>query len=465
MPDLAWGARHKSRDREKARPGPTLFLDIFDFKKIRSTIKPKSLKRIAELRIVRTMNTKHSALRPIHPFPARMVPSIIQRRLKSRKSMCVVDPMAGSGTTIVAARLHGHRAFGFDTDPLALLIAQASSCDINPDHLRRLAIQALKDAQRRYRSLTSGTAYPKHANEETRAFIRFWFDAVNRQQLTVLSTSIASVHDTNARAVLWCAFSRMIITKRAGVSLAMDVSHSRPHKAYRIAPVEPFEKFFPALEQILRASQFASERSLPPAAVRRGDARKIPLRDRSADLVITSPPYLNAIDYLRGHKLSLVWMGHQVDDLRELRAGNIGSERFRSSPDAMLYLRAAETVVPNFAELPTRAQAMLIQYFLDMDCVLAEICRILKTSGEVVVVVGNSTIRGIFINNSRMLTRLARANGLRLTSARRRELQESRRYLPPPGLKRSGTALRSRMNEEVILAFRKMSRSPRTTAA
>ena len=342
------------------------------------------------------------------------------------------------------------------------MIAQGSSSDINPDHLRRLAIQVLKDAQRRYRSLTSGTAYPKRANEETRAFIRFWFDGVNRRQLTALSASIANVHGTNARAVLWCAFSRMIITKEAGVSLAMDVSHSRPHKAYLIAPIKPFEKFLSAVEQILRASQFASERSLPPAAVRRGDARKIPLRDRSADLVITSPPYLNAIDYLRGHKLSLVWMGHQVDDLRELRSGNIGSERFRSSPDAMLYLGAAETVVPNFAGLPTRAQAMLIQYFLDMDRVLAEICRILKTSGKAVIVVGNSTIRGIFINNSKMLTRLAQTNGLQLTSARRRELQESRRYLPPPRLKRSGTALRSRMNEEVILAFRKMSRSQRT---
>ena len=406
------------------------------------------------------MNAKHSTPHPIHPFPARMAPSIIQRRLKSGKSMCVVDPMAGSGTTIVAARLYGHRALGFDTDPLALLIAKASSSDINPGHLRRLAIHVLEDAQRRYRLLTTGTAYPKCADEETRAFIRFWFDEVNRRQLTALSASITSVHDTNDRAVLWCALSRMIITKEAGVSLAMDVSHSRPHKVYRMAPVKPFDKFLSAIDQILRASQFASEQSLPLAAVRRGDARKIPLRAGSADLVITSPPYLNAIDYLRGHKLSLVWLGYQVGNLRELRSTNIGSERFNPSSGAAPYCQMAEKLVPNFEKLPTRSQSMLIQYFFDMDCVLAEIGRILKTSGQAVIVVGNSTIRGIFINNSKMLTRLAQANGLRLTSARRRELQENKRYLPPPGLKRSGAALRSRMNEEVILAFRKMPNTP-----
>ena len=179
------------------------------------------------------------------------------------------------------------------------------------------------------------------------------------------------------------------------------------------------------------------------------------LKDGVADLVVTSPPYLNAIDYLRGHKLSLVWMGHQIDELRELRSTNIGSERFNNSA-AVNYRSTAEKIVRDFASLPSRSQSMLIQYFADMDRVLAEISRVLKHSGEALVVVGNSTIRGIFINNSKVLTRLARSNGLRLSSTRRRELEQSRRYLPPPGNVASGKTLRSRMNEEVILAFQKM---------
>src|SRR5262249_35234241 len=93
--------------------------------------------------------------------------------------------------------------------------------------------------------------------------------------------------------------------------------------------------------------------------------------------------------------------------------------------------------------------------FSDMDRVLAEISRILKSSGEALIVVGNSTIRGIFVNNSRALTQLAKGNGLQLVSARRRELRENRRYLPPPGNVTSGSTLRSRMNEEVVLTFQK----------
>ena len=263
--------------------------------------------------------------------------------------MRVVDPMAGSGTTIVTARLCGHHALGFDTDPLALLIAKAWSSDVDPEPLRRVAARVLDEARRRYQSITAGEAYPRGANQETRKFIRFWFDSTNRRQLTALAASISQVRNRSEQAILWCTFSRMIITKGAGVSLAIDVSHSRPHRAHRVAPVKPLEKFLAAFEQVLRGTQFSPSHQSPAAEVRRGDARAIPLKDNSVDMVITSPPYLNAIDYLRGHKLSLVWMGHQIDELRQLRSENIGSERFDSSKVMASHRLTAEKVVDSFA--------------------------------------------------------------------------------------------------------------------
>jgi len=355
----------------------------------------------------------------------------------------------------VTARIHGHEALGFDTDPLALLIAKTWSSDVDGEKLSVLAAKTLNDARQCYRSLNVGRAYPASANKETRAFVRFWFDSTNRRQLTALSLSISKVKDKTAQAVLWCAFSRMIITKGAGVSLAIDVSHSRPHRAYGVALIKPFAKFLHAVEQVLRASRFSPVQKLPKANVRRGDARCIPLDDHSVDLVITSPPYVNAIDYLRGHKLSLVWMGHQIAELRNLRSTNIGSEKSRQPRGIDHYRNTAERVVQKYSELPKRSQAMLSQYFQDMDCVLAEISRILKRRGKAVIVVGNSTIRGVFVSTSRVLTHLARANGMQLLSARKRDLKESKRYLPPPGNATSGVTLRSRMNEEVILTFQK----------
>jgi len=367
--------------------------------------------------------------------------------------------MAGSGTTVVAARLYGHQALGFDTDPLALLIARAWSSDVDLERLRALAAKVLNKARRRYRALSPGTAYPLNADAETRAFIRFWFDSTNRRQLTALSEAMLSVKDPNEKTFLWSSFSRLIITKDVGASLARDVSHSRPHRAYTIAPVRPFERFLNAVDSVLRASHFSSGRKLPSATVNRGDARNLPLPDKSVDLVITSPPYLNAIDYLRGHKLSLVWMGHSIKELRTLRSRNIGAEISARPSLRNDRINSALKTMCELTKLSKRSQGMLAQYVQDMDSVLGEISRVLKRQGEAMIVVGNSTIRGVFVKNSRALTYLARANGLRLTGSRRRRLLENRRYLPPPGKRISGKLLRSRMREEVILNFGKITAS------
>jgi SAM-dependent methyltransferase len=382
-----------------------------------------------------------------------MAPSIIWRRLRrSPRCLRILDPMAGSGTAVVASRIMGHEAIGFDTDPLSLLIAHAWSADVNPERLRKAAERALAEATARSRSMAMRDAYPANANEETRAFVRWWFDRSNRRQLAALSASISKVRNTTDRMLMWCAFSRLIITKQAGVSLAMDVSHSRPHKVFSKAPIRALERFLTAIEEVLRGSPFQTGAKLPRATIRRADARDLPVANETFDLVITSPPYLNAIDYLRGHKFSLVWMGMQTAEVRDLRRRSVGAELSAT----MLSSKVEDIITGMGAErLKGRLKGILVRYIQDMERVLAEIARVLKRDGEAVVVIGDSTLAGVFIRNSRALVLLGRRNGLRLRSTRRRALVENRRYLPPPGRRGSGSLLHSRMREEVVLVFSK----------
>ena len=176
-------------------------------------------------------------LRPIHPFPARMASEIVWRKLPERGGrLRVLDPMTGSGTTLVTARMRGHEAIGFDRDPLAVLIAGAWASNVDVAATEKKAGEVLSKARARARTITQGEAYPAGASEETKEFVRYWFDITNRKQLAALAESISRTHDQQIKRLLWCAFSRLIITKTSGVSLAMDISHSRPHKSYDKAP-------------------------------------------------------------------------------------------------------------------------------------------------------------------------------------------------------------------------------------
>ena len=400
--------------------------------------------------------TQKAHIRPVHPFPARMAPSIVWDCLPpTDKPLKILDPMSGSGTTLVCARKKGHHAIGFDTDPLALLIAKVWCSDVDLYPLKQRDIIVLDRAKQMVKQIDYDNAYPNGADDETRQFIDFWFDNENRRQLSALSRCIARVSSESERILLWCAFSRLIITKSVGVSLAKDVSHSRPHKTYEIAPVLPFEKYLKAVEYIIKISPFhinENKKKYPRVNIQMGDARRLPIRSKSIDMVITSPPYLNAIDYLRGHKLSLVWMGHCIAEIRHLRSENIGSET-SNYLQIDLEISNARKMMGECSNLDNRRNRMLSRYTHDMNEVLGECARVLKKNGRAIFVVGDSTLQGTFIKNSAGITKLAENQGLVLISRKVRPIEKNRRYLPPPNSQQSGRKLQRRMREEIILEF------------
>lgn len=240
----------------------------------------------------------------------------------------------------------------------------------------------------------------------------------------------------------------------SGASLAMDLSHSRPHRVFRTAPVKPFTKFSAAVERVVANCLGSKGRSRGPASdLREGDARALSHADGSMDLVLTSPPYLNAIDYMRCSKFSLVWMGYSLPALRALRSGSVGSEAVSGSEETELSRTILDRVRLRPA-LTGRERRILLKYIDDMAASVRETARVLAPGGQAVYVIGENTLRGTYIRNSSILTILAQTYGLVLLRRRVRHLPANRRYLPPPA-RTAAPALDGRMRREVILSFRK----------
>ena len=392
-------------------------------------------------------------IQPVHPFPARMAPELAIDTLGELGNAGVVlDPMAGSGTVLRHAADMGHNAVGFDVDPLAVLISRVWTTPMCEELLEVVYHEVREDAASR----GPGTTYLPWIDDdqETSEFIDYWFGVQQKQELRNISAAIldrsriSDSGDVDAELdILRVALSRIIVTKEPCASLARDTSHSRPHKVVSVSDYEVYQGFERSVREVrkrLRASppKYQSKISL-------GDARKLDVKDDSVDMVITSPPYLNAIDYLRGHRLSLVWLGHRLAELREIRSGSVGAER---GPDG--YQQDVDEIIGAMGcigDLPSRHRGMVTRYAHDVNCIVREISRVLKPEGTVTLVVGNSCLKGIFVDNSEAIIKSAGLNGLYIRGRFERELPISRRYLP---ITKDGN-LGKRMRTETILKFQK----------
>ncbi|WP_078955978.1 DNA methyltransferase [Streptomyces sp. NRRL B-1140] len=360
----------------------------------------------------------------------------------------VLDPMVGSGTTLRVASEAGCRGIGFDVDPLAVKISSVNTALIDPLEYAAAADRLVVAAK----AFTKAPALPVlDEDAETRKFVEFWFAEPQRGALRRLAAAIEKLAEGPIKNALWVTFSRLIITKDRGASLARDVSHSRPH---RVGSTNDFDVFAEFSRAAAKVGRILSARNVRGAVdVELGDARKLAVTDGSVDFVITSPPYLNAIDYLRGHRMALVWMGHRIGELRETRGTSIGTERGLVLEGEDPKVSRMRRAIGEVDKLKPRQQKMVDRYLADLLVLYKEQARCLRVGGQAVTVIGNCSMSGNFMRNDEACVAAAEMSGLTLVGRRERELPENRRYLPPP--KAAEGSLNRRMRTETILKFEK----------
>jgi DNA modification methylase len=366
----------------------------------------------------------------------------------------VLDPMAGSGTTLIAARQLGRTSWGFDRDPLAVLVAGSAIQDFDSSRLHdlkeRILDRAKQTLQKKRGSLKEQL---DQLPEEDRDFIDFWFPEKSQVQLLALRQSIKKENEGPEHNLAWAIFSSLIIAKKSGASYALDISRSRPTKRMEKTIVEPFAAWVQRFDAAVKRLPFVdNKQSTMPSTIQKGDARLLPIEEGSVDFVLTSPPYLNAIDYMRGHKFSLLWMGYPLGKLRWLRSTMIGTERGLWHSDG-LPSDIEECLNKKIEE--DHKKALVRRYLSDMRKVFGEIERVLKPGGVGLFVVGPTIINAKKTDTEQILSQLGDHAGLTLVGSTVRHINATHRSLPPPQLVDRQVFLAKRMSREVIVAFRK----------
>lgn len=391
-------------------------------------------------------------MRHIHPFPARMAPEIALDYLQTlNKNSLVLDPMSGSGMVVKESARKGLRSIGCDLDPLAQLISKVSATKVDENKVIN-AVEELIQLCKKNSKNTFRLSWIDD-DEETQKFINFWFDTKQKKELSLISYFLIEkpfIKNKKILDLIKVAVSRLIITKEPKASLARDTAHSRPHRTIT-------KNNFSVIDEILKSTKHVLKALTPNeikqnAKIYLSDARSMTrIKSGTIDAIITSPPYLNAIDYMRGHKLSLIWFGYQIKHLRNIRAKTIGSERKADLYEAKKFENLLKEL--DLSDLQTKEYKMLNKYYKDLLKQLKESYRVLKKDRTALYVIGNSSIKGNYIKNSEILKHCANYVGFKSISETTRDIPDNRRYLPITIT--NSNSLSKRMRVEHIIIFQK----------
>ncbi|MCF8353855.1 MAG: site-specific DNA-methyltransferase [Melioribacteraceae bacterium] len=414
-----------------------------------------------------------------HSFPAKFPPQLPRKFILelSKAHEIILDPMAGSGTTILESILNKRIGIGYDIDPLALMISEVKTSSYNKKHLYDIFNNILNEATLLLGKSSLLSNYFSAFEPEKKEFLKFWFTEESISELISLLIPISEIENRKYQTFFNVIFSSIIITKSGGVSLALDLAHTRPHRAKKAfnsnseilfdfgkyeenprhhilskrfrSPISEFKKkFFTNIEIV-------TEQIYDKAQIEYADSQNLPLPDNYVDLIITSPPYAsNAIDYMRAHKFSLLWFDYRLEELKEKRSICIGGDsiskiNFEPLPEY------AQSIINNIALINSKKALVLHRYYSEMTRSLREMYRVLKPMKAAIVVVGNSIFNGISSETHHCLKAIGENIGFIVPKIGVRTIDRNRRMLPTSKTGTETSQIQKRMDKEFVIGFYK----------
>jgi len=353
----------------------------------------------------------------IHKFPAKFFPELPRYLIHkySKKGDTVLDPMCGSGTTILEALLNQRRGIGIDIDPMARLISKVKTTPILFESLK--SAQTILNQQIKKLDITSdyNPPIPEFHYRDS------WFRSYVLRELGIIKDSIDNIAEQTQLSQLDDIkdFFHVVMS-----SIIRDVSNADPHCTRtvlrkkvkkKILPGDTLEKFSLRLAQQIdemkQLSKILNESDHFPVNLPIGTALVTELSDDSIDLAVTSPPYINAVDYPRTHQLEMYWLGFLGDGpLSEVKRKYIGTETVYKREYHKLNTTGLGTLDPilkRIYKLDPRRSFITYKFFEDMENQLQEMLRVLKPGSRYCVAIGNNLIRGVRVKSHEILAEIA----------------------------------------------------------
>lgn len=383
-------------------------------------------------------------------YPCRSVayvPRLILSEIESKKraSINVLDPFMGSGTTALEANLRSFNAYGLEVDPYARMIGEASVQRFTSTELKELfdfEIQ-VEDMFKKTRSVKS--MVPQIPN------IQHWFPKETIEDLVRLKRLILNFTEKNKKYsnFLLAAFADII----RGVSFAERQS-LKPYVSTRFEkiPGEVVPLFKKCLRKYIDGAQTVSDFQEYGAGSIRwvdGDATSFNLNSK-IDVAITSPPYINAMDYVRCIRLESSWVGTgNGETFAGVRANQVGeAARAKKRDISDVVMDVIKYDYEKILSLDRVRARTMASYFDDMRLNLSCVFKSLKRGASYHIIVGDSVVRNVPVATHHHIAEIGKNLGFDWISYFKYQIKDHRTSLPRNG--RGG-----KINYENVVTLRK----------
>nr|ADQ20509.1 M.BseYI [Bacillus sp. 2521] len=353
-----------------------------------------------------------NGLHSIHPYPAKFIPQIPHKAILnwSNPNDVVLDPFCGSGTTLLEAITNNRTAIGVDNNSVACLISRAKTNSYSRDDLI-----ALHTFSERLGSMTLDKfkdipkLIPAYKN------LDYWFSPEAIDDLGSINYLI-SLEKEPIKALLYAIFSAIIVNVSYQDS---DTRYSR--KEYKYSIGDALKTYKNKLRRLLNSLSKEGIDYPTTASVYQRDGKSLDfIESNSVDLIVTSPPYLNAYDYHKYHRHRIHWIDGDVNLARDYEIGK--HDTF------------------------TRPNATPDKYFEDMFSCFNEWNRVLKNQSKLCIIIGDAVVNKQPVAVADKFTSYLIENGFTLENRWIRNLKTTKKSFNQ----------KARMNQEHVLLFSKI---------
>ena len=381
-------------------------------------------------------------------FSSRLVQYFLAR-LAERPGV-LLDPFAGAGAALFAARDLGWDAVGIELLPVGLFVMDARQT------AERVDPEKFAAEVRRLRSAVLAEAYDRAFAFPHITITQDAFSPRTEKELAgYLAFCQEQVRDAGVRKLLrfaaFCVLEEVRFTRKDGQYLRWDCRSARQEvrghfDKGRIPPFrEALLRKLPDMAQDLAQPGLFARAGGPrgPVDVRQGSCLEIlpTMKAASVDFILTSPPYCNRYDYTRTYALELAFLGYtngQVKDLRQAMLSCTVENREKREDLRRFYAELSRLDVWNRVNQTFNEQAalqevlsaldalraadklnnpniarMVRNYFYEMAFVVYELARVVKPGGRIVMVNDNVRYAGEEVPVDLILSDFAESFGLR----------------------------------------------------